>query len=443
MTTHPRMSVLFAIACAGAACNLHEDSIDEVELAVDCSTAVNWAPGIRFATGALARFNGVVYQCVQGHTTQADWTPPAVPALWRPADCDGGGGDDGGGDDGGGDDGGGDDGGGDDGGGDDGGDDGGGDGGTAPGFVFSAYKDATINMDWNTNVISTMVPGTRRRLVDDMVANGAGTITLAFATGQCGTENWGGVPGATMASVNVPILNSAGRDYIISTGGAAGSFICNSDSGFATFLNRWASPRLIGVDFDIEGGQSEADILALARRAQVAHNAFPGLRFSFTIATLANTDGGESLNIKGIQTMNAIRTVFGSTVPSFVTINLMTMNYGAPSPFVCVVTNGACNMGQSAIQAAQNLRTRYGVPFSRIELTPMIGGNDVQSNVFRLNDVNTMANFVIQNGLAGVHYWSWDRDVDCPPGHASPICNSLGGVGPHGFLRRLQSAGLE
>jgi chitinase len=441
MTTHPRMSVLFAIACAGAACDLHEDSIDEVELAVDCSTATNWAAGVRFATGALARFGGVVYQCVQGHTSQSDWTPPAVPALWRPADCDGGGGDDGGGDDGG-DDGGGDDGGGDDGGDDGGGDDGGDDGGTAPGFIFSAYKDTSINMDWNTNVISTLVPGTRRRLVDDMTANGAGTITLAFATGQCGTENWGGVPGATMASVNVPLLNSAGRNYIISTGGAAGSFFCNSDAGFATFVNRWLSPRLLGVDFDIEAGQSEADILNLVRRAQTSHNAHPGLRFSFTIATLANTDGSESLNIKGIQTMNAIRSVFGG-VPSFVTINLMTMDYGAPSPFVCVVANGTCNMGQSAIQAAQNLRTRYGVPFSRIELTPMIGGNDVQSNVFRLNDVNTMASFVIQNGLAGVHFWSWDRDVDCPPGSASPTCNSLGGVGPHGFLRRFQSAGLR
>jgi hypothetical protein len=60
MTTHPRMSVLFAIACAGAACDLHEDSIDEVELAVDCSTATNWAAGVRFATGALARFAGAM-----------------------------------------------------------------------------------------------------------------------------------------------------------------------------------------------------------------------------------------------------------------------------------------------------------------------------------------------------------------------------------------------
>src|SRR6185503_18878543 len=43
---------------------------------------------------------------------------------------------------------------------------GGGGSGTAPaGLVFGAYKDTSINMDWNTNVISTSVSGTRAALV--------------------------------------------------------------------------------------------------------------------------------------------------------------------------------------------------------------------------------------------------------------------------------------
>jgi hypothetical protein len=436
-----RLLTLSLIAASAAACAPRDDaSVDQVELpAVNCSAATDWVVGKAFAVGALARFGGDVFQCIQAHTTQADWTPPAVPALWGITDCTGGGG--GGGIDAGG--GGGIDagGGGIDagGGGIDAG--GGGGGGTAPGFVFSPYKDTGINMNFNTNVISTLVPGTRTPIATDMLANGARAITLAFATGQCGTENWGGVPGAAIAAVNVPLLNSAGIDYIISTGGAAGSFNCNSDAGFATFLNRWMSPHLIGVDFDIEVGQSPADITNLVRRIVAAHAAHPGLRFSLTIATLGNTEPGESLNATGIQTLQAVNTVFGS-IPRFVTINLMTMNYGSPSPFVCVVTNGACNMGQSAIQAARNLNTRRGIPFANIELTPMIGGNDVQSNVFRPADVNVIAAFAIQSRLAGVHFWSYDRDIDCPPGSASPVCNSLGGVGPHGFLRRFLSAGL-
>jgi hypothetical protein len=297
-------------------------------------------------------------------------------------------------------------------------------------------------MDFNTNVISTLVPGARTPLATDLAANSARTVTLAFATGACGSENWGGVPNATLAAANASLLNNAGINYILSTGGAAGAFSCASDAGFASFLGPWLSPHLVGVDFDIEAGQSQADILNLVRRITAAHAAHPGLRFSMTIATLGNTDGSESLNVTGIQTVQAVTTVFGG-IPSFVTINLMTMDYGGPSQFVCVVTGGACDMGQSAIQAARNLNAHHAVPFTNIEITPMIGGNDVQSNIFRLTDANTVASFVVQNHLAGVHFWSYDRDVDCAAGPASAVCNSIGGAGPHGFLHRFQSAGLH
>ena len=87
---------------------------------------------------------------------------------------------------------------------------------------------------------------------------------------------------------------------------------------------------------------------------------------------------------------------------------------------------GLCDMGQSAIQAAYNLHDTWGVPYANIELTPMIGGNDVQNEHFTLANVDTMTSWAIANGLAGVHYWSYDRDTDCPLGSASPICNSLG-----------------
>jgi len=436
MKHHVRILILSAVACGAVACSRPDDpAVDQIQLdAVNCSAATAWVVGRAYTVGALVTFGGSVYQCIQAHTSQSDWSPPVVPALWGLTSCGGGGGSDagvagtdagtGGADAGGG---------------------GGGDagvGGTAPGFILSPYKDTGINMDFNTNVISTLVPGTRTPLATDLAANSARTVTLAFATGTCGSESWGGVPSATLAAANVSRLSSAGINYILSTGGAAGSFTCASDAGFASFLAPWLSSHLVGVDFDIEAGQSQTDIVNLVRRISAAHAAHPGLRFSLTIATLANTDGSESLNVTGIQTVQAVSTVFGA-VPSFVTINLMTMDYGGPSQFVCVVTNGACDMGQSAIQAARNLNAHHGIPFTNIEITPMIGGNDVQTNIFRLTDVNTVAGFVTQNRLAGVRYWSYDRDVDCPPGSASPVCNSLGGAGPHGFLHRFQSAGLH
>jgi len=393
--------------------------------------------------GALVTYDGEGYTCRQAHTSQPDWTPDVVPALWTWVDCDDGGDDDGGDDDGGD---------------DDGGDD---DGGHDPpdGLVFSPYKDTCIHMDWNTNVISTQVSGSATPLATDLPAHGAATVTLAFATGECGSESWGGVPGDVIVAANLPLLTGAGIDYIVSTGGAAGAFRCATDAGFRTFIDRWDSPNLIGIDLDIEAGQSQADILALVRRVHAAHADYPGLRFSLTLATLANNDGAptahplgpgvpDSFNIHGVWAMQAMQEVFGfdgtaATWPSYVTVNLMTMDYGAPGPGVCVVSGGTCDMGQSAIQAAYNLRDHWGVPLSNVELTPMIGGNDIVSEQFTLADVDVMSGFAIDKGLAGVHYWSYDRDVDCPPGPASPICNSLGGVGRYGFLDRFLTNGLR
>ncbi len=70
------------------------------------------------------------------------------------------------------------------------------------GIFFSPYKDVTINMDWNTNVISTMVTGARQPITAAMPpANTA--VTLAFATGTCGSETWAGVSPAELAAANL------------------------------------------------------------------------------------------------------------------------------------------------------------------------------------------------------------------------------------------------
>jgi hypothetical protein len=41
-----------------------------------------WIVGEQVAVGDLRTYEGTTYVCIQGHTTLAGWTPPAVPALW-------------------------------------------------------------------------------------------------------------------------------------------------------------------------------------------------------------------------------------------------------------------------------------------------------------------------------------------------------------------------
>ncbi|CAM2181107.1 Glycosyl hydrolase [Burkholderia cepacia] len=316
--------------------------------------------------------------------------------------------------------------------------------GTAPAFVYSPYKDATISMNWNTNVISSNVTGQMSPVLSVLPA-GVRTLTLAFATGECGSENWAGVDGGALAAANVPLFTAANVNYVISTGGAAGMFTCGTDAGMAAFINRYASSNLIGIDFDIEGGQTQQVIDDLVRRVAVAQQNYPGLRFSFTLATLAPSQQGattasswgasapDSFNVYGDWVMQAIQ---AHGLKNY-TIDLMTMDYGSAGAGNCVVANGTCQMGQSAIQAAMNLHDHWGVPYSQIELTPMIGGNDVSGETFTPADADTVAQFVKQNGLVGVHFWSFDRDVDCPPGAASSTCNSIGGVGTLGYTNRF------
>ena len=41
-----------------------------------------WEVDIAYAVGDRRRYDELLYRCIQAHTSQADWTPPQVPALW-------------------------------------------------------------------------------------------------------------------------------------------------------------------------------------------------------------------------------------------------------------------------------------------------------------------------------------------------------------------------
>lgn len=42
----------------------------------------NWEVGVAYAVGDRRQYDGLLYRCVQSHTSQADWTPDITPALW-------------------------------------------------------------------------------------------------------------------------------------------------------------------------------------------------------------------------------------------------------------------------------------------------------------------------------------------------------------------------
>jgi hypothetical protein len=49
-----------------------------------CSGIPNWNGNfVAYSLGQKVDYNNEVYQCIQAHTSESNWMPPAVPALWK------------------------------------------------------------------------------------------------------------------------------------------------------------------------------------------------------------------------------------------------------------------------------------------------------------------------------------------------------------------------
>ena len=70
-----------AEALIAALVTLRESATDEQALKVP-SLYPAWRPGMDCKAGDRVQHGGTLYKCVQAHTSQADWTPDATPALW-------------------------------------------------------------------------------------------------------------------------------------------------------------------------------------------------------------------------------------------------------------------------------------------------------------------------------------------------------------------------
>ena len=70
-----------AEAIVAALVKLRESATDEQALKVP-SLYPAWKPGIDYRAGDRVQHRGVLYKVLQAHTSQADWTPDATPALF-------------------------------------------------------------------------------------------------------------------------------------------------------------------------------------------------------------------------------------------------------------------------------------------------------------------------------------------------------------------------
>ncbi len=285
--------------------------------------------------------------------------------------------------------------------------------GTAAGAGFAPYVDTSLYPAFD--------------LLAHSAATGVKEYNLAFVTdgGGC-TPKWGGVTdlGSDAVANQIGDLRAKGGDVRVSFGGASGSELgttCTSADALAAAYGKVVDAyKLTKVDFDVEGG-ALPDKAANTRRAQAIaalQKQHPGLDVSFTLPVMP-----EGLTQAGVDLL-ADAEKNGVDIDA---VNIMAMDYGPAY---------SDDMGTYAIQAATATQAQIkGVlglsdaeAWKTVAVTPMIGVNDVASEVFKVDDATQLVEFAESKGLGALSMWSATRDKACPGGpkpSADATCSSV------------------
>ncbi|WP_405472851.1 cellulose binding domain-containing protein [Streptomyces canus] len=265
----------------------------------------------------------------------------------------------------------------------------------------------------------------------DLLASAASTdvknYNLAFVTdgGGC-TPKWGGVTDLASDAVaqQIGALRAKGGDVRVSFGGASGSELattCSSADALAAAYGKAVDAYgLTKVDFDVEGG-ALPNTAANTRRAQAIaklQSGHPGLDVSYTLPVMP-----EGLTQDGVDLLANAK----SNGVKIDTVNIMAMDYGpAYSGDMGTYAEQAATATQAQVKGVLGLSD--SAAWNAVAVTPMIGVNDVASEIFKVDDASQLVTFAKAKGLGGLSMWSATRDKQCPGGakpSADATCSSI------------------
>ena len=78
-----RDKIIRALGKITTASMIVEDSLTPEQIKDLVEIFDPWVAGEAVTIGLLRQYAGELYECIQAHTTQADWAPDVVPALWK------------------------------------------------------------------------------------------------------------------------------------------------------------------------------------------------------------------------------------------------------------------------------------------------------------------------------------------------------------------------
>ncbi|WP_329120256.1 glycoside hydrolase family 18 protein [Streptomyces sp. NBC_01353] len=258
-------------------------------------------------------------------------------------------------------------------------------------------------------------------------ATGVKEFNLAFITsgGSC-APLWGGVTDLASDKVasQIGALRAKGGDVRVSFGGAAGHELalnCSTSADLAAAYGKVVDQyKLTKVDFDIEGA-ALPDTAANTRRSQAIaqlQKSHPGLNVSFTLPVMPEGLTQPGVDLLADAKRNGVR---------IDAVNIMAMDYGPAY---------SGDMGQYAIQAATATQAQIkgvlglsdAAAWKAVAVTPMIGVNDVTTEIFKVDDATQLVDFAKSKGIGWLSMWSSTRDKQCAAGavnHADATCSSI------------------
>lgn len=257
------------------------------------------------------------------------------------------------------------------------------------------------------------------------------------------TPSWGGVYTPNQARVKFDLdrriarLRQQGGNVAISFGGLLNDELAlkcdNEDKLFDAYKSIIDRYDIDTIDLDIEGNEL-LDSEAGKRRAAVLaklQNKRRGERKNFAV-WLTLPVAPQGLTEDGT---NAISQLLANGV-DLAGVNLMTMNYSQSR-------RSDQTMEQASEQALNEVHRQLEVLYKKANIdlnsaslwkkigaTPMIGQNDIQSEVFGLDDAARLNKFAIARGMGRMSMWSANRDIPCGSNYVNVkiVSNSCSGV---------------
>lgn len=312
---------------------------------------------------------------------------------------------------------------------------------------FAAYVDVTATPRFAFEQLGTTP---QRNVVLSFI--------VSLPTNAC-TPAWGAAYTLDQAAGSLDLdrriarLQQQGGHVAVSFGGRDNSELavgCTAPAqlklAYQSVIDRY---KLDTIDLDLEGSDL-TDSAASARRATAlaqlqAEQRAAGKKLAIWVTLPVTPQGLTEDGTNGIATLLAKGVDLAG-------VNVLVMDYGASLASGQTMLSGS----ESALTATHrqlgilynqaDIHLNSGSLWAKLSATPMIGQNDVEDEVFTLDDAQALNQFARSQGIGRMSMWSANRDVACGSNYVylKVVSNSCSGVAQNNQqFASLLSAGFN